>query len=267
MYILYIDGSGSVRNPGEQYFVLAGVSIFERQIYHLIRTMDAYVDSLGLDAAEDIELHASEIAAGRKKPWKGISRKRRLEIIEGALDAFLDTHKSTHLFAVAVDKQYCAPNDPVEYAFEEICNRFNLQLRRIYHRSSPPKTDAQRGLVVMDKSDNYESALQSLARKFRSHGTRWGNLRNMAEVPLFVDSRASRLVQLADLVAWAVWRRYQQLDTRFFDRISSRFDAEGGVVHGLVHFTPGHVNCSCPACLTRSVRDRSAKRQNDNFGS
>ena len=49
----------------------------------------------------------------------------------------------------------------------------------------------------MDKSDNYESALQSLARTFRAKGTRWGDLRNMSEVPMFVDSRASRIVQIA----------------------------------------------------------------------
>ena len=258
MYILYVDGSGAVKNPDEQYFILGGVSVFERRIYHLIKDLDDYVRSLDLGPLENIELHASVIAAGRKQPWKGILRKERLKIIEGALDVFLKTHKSIHLFAIAVDKQYRAPHDPVEYAFEEICNRFNLQLKRIYNRSLMNNDGAQRGLVVMDKSDMYENALQTLARKFRSKGTRWGDLRNMAEVPLFVDSHASRLIQLADLVAWSVWRRYQYQDTRYFDRISSRFDAEGGVMHGLVHYTPGRDTCSCPACLTRSLKKQSS---------
>lgn len=52
----------------------------------------------------------------------------------------------------------------------------------------------------MDRS-SCESALRNLAGKFRLSGTRRGSLRNMAEVPLFVDSRVSRLVQLADLVS------------------------------------------------------------------
>ena len=106
----------------------------------------------------------------------------------------------------------------------------------------------------MDKSDKYESALKTLAGKFRLSGTRWGDLRNMAEVPQFVDSRASRLVQLPNLVSWAVWRRYEHQDTRYFDRISARFDSEGGVMQGLVHYTPDQENCSCPACLTLSIR-------------
>ena len=35
---------------------------------------------------------------------------------------------------VAVNKAHVAPQDPVEYAFEEICNQFNLFLRRSNNR-------------------------------------------------------------------------------------------------------------------------------------
>ena len=33
-------------------------------------------------------------------------------------------------------------------------------------------------------------------------------LRNLADVPLFADSRASRLLQAADLVSYALYRHY-----------------------------------------------------------
>ena len=36
MYLLYLDGSGSVKNPNERHFVLAGVGVYEGQIYHLL---------------------------------------------------------------------------------------------------------------------------------------------------------------------------------------------------------------------------------------
>ena len=253
MYLLYIDGSGSVKVPQEEYFILGGVSVFERQIFHLIKHIDEFVETLNLGSPEDIELHASVMANGREKPWKGVPRKIRLQIIEDALE-ILKSYRSIKLFAIAVHKAQLAPNDPVEYAFEQICNRFNLFLQRIYHRSGRKEEGKHRGLVVMDKS-NYESALQSLARSFRVQGTRWGGLRNMAEVPLFVDSQASRIIQIADLVAWAVRRRYDLHDTRYFDKIVSRFDSEGGVLHGLVHFGPRDEECHCPACLSRTVRD------------
>ena len=61
-------------------------------------------------------------------------------------------------FAVVVDKQAVSPDDPVERAFEQICNRFNLFLARQWHR----KGKKHRGLVVMDKT-HYEETLQGLA--------------------------------------------------------------------------------------------------------
>ena len=258
MYLAYIDGSGSVKNPNEKYFILGGISVFERQIFHLIKRIDEFIASLNLGPPEEIELHASVMANGREKPWKGVPRRVRLQIIENALEIVQESHRSVSLFAIAVHKAQRAPNDPVEYAFEEICNRFNLQLQRIYHRARKKEEGKHRGLVIMDKS-SYENALQSLARIFRVQGTRWGNLRNLAEVPLFVDSQASRIIQIADLVAWAVWRRYEFQDTRYFDKIVSRFDSEGGVLHGLVHFGPKDENCHCPACLSRAVRDATVQ--------
>lgn len=59
MYLLYLDGPGSVKNPNERHFVLAGVAVFERQIYHLIRSADRYVDSIA--PGRDAELHGSVI--------------------------------------------------------------------------------------------------------------------------------------------------------------------------------------------------------------
>jgi hypothetical protein len=59
-----------------------------------------------------------------------------------------------------------------------------------------------------------------MARDFRTLGTRWGVIRNFAETPLFVDSRASRVVQLADHIAYAVFRRYNAGDAQYFDVMS-----------------------------------------------
>jgi uncharacterized protein DUF3800 len=139
----------------------------------------------------------------------------------------------------------------VEVAFEEISNRFNLFLQRV-NNGNPP-AHAQRGLMVMDETA-HEGRRQSLARHFRVNGGRWGHFRNLAEVPLFVDSRASRCIQLADLVAWATWRKYELLDGRFFDQLIPKFDMDGGVIHGLVHYARRNEPCYCPACQSRRSR-------------
>lgn len=246
MHILYVDDSGSVENASERYFVLGGVAVFERGLYHQIAALDRCIEEFGIGDPHEIELHGSPMYSGRGSTWQRIrDRSQRERMINTALAVLLPA-ASVRLFAVAIDKVAVAPEDPIQLAFEELCNRFNLFLQRMNNRN--PR-DTQRGLIVMDET-KHEKPLQALARDFRINGGRWGHFRNLAEVPFFVDSRASRLVQVADLVAYATWRRYEYSDGRFFDPITGKFDADGGVLHGLVH-RHGGSECFCPACHSR----------------
>lgn len=200
MHILYVDDSGSPDNPSDKFFVLGGISVFERGIYHLIKAADDIVASFDIGDPDEIELHGSPMYSARGSLWGSIrDRSAREEMIRKAL-AILKNQSSVRLFAVAVDRAFVSPRDPVELAFEELCNRFNLFLQRENNR----RGEQQRGLIVMDDT-KHEKPIQALARHYRLNGGRWGHFRNLAEVPLFVDSRASRLVQLADLVAYATW--------------------------------------------------------------
>ena len=245
MYLLYLDGSGSVKSKEENYFILAGIAVFDRQIYWLIKELDELVESFKLSDPGQIELHGSPMLQGREEPWRSIDSKDRAGLVIKVLDVLAHTYKSTRAFGVAVHKASLYGQDPVEYAFEEICNRFDLFLTRLYRQG-----DSQRGLVIMDDT-HYDDKLRALSRQFRSAGTRWRELKNIPEVPFFADSTASRLIQLADFVAFGMRRRYELSDGRFFDPIVSRFDRDAGVIHGLVHFKPPNEACFCPACLSR----------------
>ena len=46
MYILYIDDSGSIANPNEEYFVLGGVCVPERTISWLTGQLDSLAEIL-----------------------------------------------------------------------------------------------------------------------------------------------------------------------------------------------------------------------------
>ena len=148
------------------------------------------------------------------------------------------------LFGVVVDKRARSPEGPVAYAFEQLCSRFDIFLQRLYH-----KGETQRGLIVLDKSRE-ETRLQSLASEFKAEGHRWGKLRNLAEAPLFVDSRATRLIQYADLVTYVLWRRFEKGDSELFGVIARFFDQEDGIIHGLHHYKAPSESCDCPACAT-----------------
>jgi len=118
--------------------------------------------------------------------------------------------------------------DPVEHAFECLTSRFDLFLKRLHQKHNSP----QRGLMIFDKSST-EQRLQTLAREFKYSGHAWGKTKNYAEVPVFLDSRASRLIQLADLASYAIFRHHERGDSQFYNVIKNCFDTEGGVQHGL----------------------------------
>jgi len=248
MHILYIDESGSPENSDDRVFVLAGVAVFERGLYHQIKAADDCVASFDLGDPHQIELHGSPMYSGRAFWGRVTSRPVRERMISQAL-ATLHDKASITLFAVIVEKASLGHEDVVKEAFEQICNRFNLFLRRQNERLN----DNQRGLIVMDET-KHQKPLQALARDFRVDGGKWGHYRNLAEVPLFVDSMASRMIQLADLVAWATYRRYQYSDGRFFEPLLPLFDASDGVIHGLYHHRSHAQPCAlyCPACMSRS---------------
>ena len=84
-----------------------------------------------------------------------------------------------------------------------------------------------------------------------STGAAIGPLSAYAEVPLFVDSKASRLVQLADFVAHWVYRAYESGDDSVLQALAPGFDEEGDVLHGLVHLVRDYQTCACVACSSR----------------
>jgi len=242
MYLLYLDASGTVADPNENYIVLAGVAIFERQVYYASRALDDLAQTIDPHNADDIEFHGSVMFNGRKE-WKRHEVDVRRSLIKQGLSVLAQTHETTRLFGTAVHKAARSPRDPLEYAFEQVCNRFDRYLARLYRQNN-----RQKGLIIFDKS-TYEGRLQSLAKDFRTIGHSWGVTRDINEVPLFVDSKATRLIQLADLVSYATYRRFEKSDPQFFDVIQNRFDSEGGVVHGFHHFKPRRDDdCDCPAC-------------------
>ena len=100
MFILYIDGSGSVKNPDDAHFVLAGVAVFERQIFHLIKGLDELVDSFGLGPSDQIELHGSPMFSGRRGPWGAIPRPRRITMMNEALNVLTSASKGARALKV-----------------------------------------------------------------------------------------------------------------------------------------------------------------------
>jgi len=151
------------------------------------------------------------------------------------------------LFSVVIDKGFQAVSDLVGRAFEELCNRFDLYLTRLYKDQNE-----QRGIIILDDS-HYEARLKQLLAIYQTTGTRYGTVHNIPESPVFTESSATRMLQLADFCSWAVFRRYERGDTSHLDTIINKFDNSEGIIHGLVHLTTNR-SCTCTYCLTKKLR-------------
>lgn len=243
MHLLYLDDSGSTQNAADRHVILAGVAVFERQPHWLSTRLDQIAERVWPDAPQSLEFRGADILGG-KKHWRGVGKDERARTYRDVME-ILGSSAHLRLFGVAVNKAAVSPDDAMERAFEQICNRFDRFLGRLHRQSN-----TQRGLIILDKS-SYETSLQGLARNFRINGHRWGQLYNLCDVPLFVDSQATRMIQYADMVAYAMRRYYERGESLYFDLIKHKFDAEGGVSHGLVHYDPAGQSCPCFACRQR----------------
>jgi hypothetical protein len=250
VHLLYLDDAGSAKNPNERYLVLGGVAVYEAQAHWVTRELDKLAASIDSANADAIEFHASETFSGRTAPWDRMKREDRRQVIRDVLRVLPKAYDSCCAFSCAIDKASFPDVDPMALAFEDLCSRFDLYLDRMAAGG-----DRQRGLIILDKS-SYETSLQKLARQFRQLGTQWGVQRHIADTPMFIDSRASRIVQLADHVAYATFRRYESGDSSYFDIIAARFFEADGIVHGLAHKQTRDPQCMCPACLSRRARAR-----------
>lgn len=228
MHLLYLDESGSASDPKQNYFVLAGVSVFERDAHWVEQDLNAIATIFDESDPHSVELHGSPMRSG-KGIWRRHSKEDREEAIKKALQVGIAKRSGkVKLFGAVINKSATNGVDPVDLAFEQLTSRFDMYLKRIFAKYN----DAQRGLILLDKSST-ENRIQTLAREFKYEGHTWGRTKNYAEVPVFLDSKASRLIQLADLVAFALFRFHEHNDNRFYDVIKHCFDSEGGVEHGL----------------------------------
>lgn len=247
MFLLYIDESGNEDNPADKYFVLAGAAVFERVAFFLSQAFDE-VQARHFPGIPPIAFHASHIRAG-KDFWRSVEEAKRAEVLADLAAAIAASNRSgVVLFAVAIEKTNLLYGEAaVEHATAEICRRFDLLLKRKYLEDE----DAQRGLVIFSEGRFHKRA-RVWVRGFRELGTRWGVIHNLADIPYFASMTETRLLQVADIVAHAVFLLYERKDASLIRPFLDRFDRKDGVFHGLVHHRANNFTaCECPPCASR----------------
>ena len=65
MHLLYVDESGAVTDPSQKFFVLTGVSVFERKTHWIEQELNAIAERFDQADPHSVELHGSPMHVGR----------------------------------------------------------------------------------------------------------------------------------------------------------------------------------------------------------
>ena len=246
MYLLYIDESGNAYDATDRHFVMAGIAVFERRIYWMQRDAEL-IKANHFPTAPPVDFHAQPIRSGHGF-WRRVDPALRETVLREI--AKVVTNAPSHeavLFGAIVEKSATLHGaGAIRTALEQVTKRFDTLLARKAKRKNP-----QRGLIVLAQSQ-YEQHAKTWLREFRSLGTQWGVLNNLADIPYTAPAKETRMLQLADYVAHALFLLYERRDPTLIKPIVGRFDSTGEICHGLVHVSGSKGDaCGCPACCTR----------------
>ncbi len=192
------------------------------------------------------------------KDYIHLTHEERKTLIAEVADCVSQWDYAT-LFAEAIDKLHF---DSVkqgrsvgEQAFEQVVSRFQQFLMR--KSGAGPVVY---GLIVHDNNHTVAEKHTDMMRDFQDKGTLWAKIDRIIETPLFVDSRLTRMVQIADLCSYAIRRFCENQEHELAGKVLLRSDflpAKTTAV-GVRHF--GHLDCVCAICaIHQPKRVRIAK--------
>ncbi len=251
MYLLYLDESGTPdgwRSQDQKHFAIGGVAVHEGQVYGLTKQLDEIQERYFPGLRVSIVFHAADIRNGKDK-FRTLSPTRRQELLNDLYQCILTTRFPNLIAFATVMHESAAgsPDETLHDTFQDVCQRFNTFLVRQYNFGYKDK-----GVLVIDRA--HEDRYRQLIADFRRHGTDHGYLGNVVDIPFFARSRDTRMIQFADLCAYAVFRYYESSDDTYFKNVLPHFDrrAPQHPPDGLKHIT--REQCDCIACGWRRER-------------
>ncbi len=241
MYFFYFDESGSrdpsvgtAVNPKDHLYVLLAVGIWDGQW----RDFETAISSLKLELADYLrrdgrgrfELADCEV----KSNWVRVpaEREKRSGFLHGLhsddLTRLTDTYfdqvaeRNMVILASVIDKRFLRDHVTHEtlhkLAYEFLLERIQHYMRQ-YHRR-------HRALIVMDDTGKQlNSAVAMKHAWFQRAGNRNMGFSAIVEYPFFTRSELSNGVQLADLLAYSVYRafKHENFNYPYFERLLPHF--------------------------------------------
>ncbi len=116
MYVLYLDESGI--DSTSSYFILAGLAVFEREIYWYAQDVDAIQKKYLPDISYPVEFHASALRQKDSdkvpEPFSRLTSEQRRNLVSDMYQII--RNRKGILFGVAIEKSWCVSEEPYERA-------------------------------------------------------------------------------------------------------------------------------------------------------
>jgi hypothetical protein len=225
MHILFIDESGNPPPPGKSgpsNFVLGGVIIPEEVWPKLAADLKRLKKEYNVRG----EIKWRYFIAGNRKPENSLIHLEPAKRDELRLQLFnaLARYRSVKIISVVADieRAYGDPtirDDSALYqrAYKVLTERFQYFLQDL-ERESGQRIN---GIIICDHRNNHQDdRLRALHQKLvNSEGIFTSTYANLIEGLFVAPSHYSVGIQFADLVAGAVYRKYESNDERFYELI------------------------------------------------
>ena len=251
MYIVYLDESGSPNgwHNNQDHFVIGGIAIHESWIQPISESLDEIQAMFFPDISIPVKFHATDINSGVGRFRRELPKSQLQQLLNAVYDVITGfEYPNATLFATAIHiSAVTSADQALRDTFEDVVQTFNSFLASLNEEGNP-----QKGMLIIDGNPSTEAKYRALISDFRRMGTQYGYLGNIVDIPYFSQSEDTRLLQLADFCAYAVFRYYERGDDRFLNKIIHRFDRRSrdfAGVDGLKHITQRA--CDCVACSGR----------------
>jgi|GEM_PF-1299226 len=261
MYLLYLDEAGVSDGWDEQNnFVIAGIAVHEGKIYEISKKVDKLQETYFPKIKIPIPFHAHDIRHA-KNHFREIKQEKRNEIFHN-IYSLIGNCKFPDLiiFATIIDISAVDNKTKVlERVFGDVCEKFNsFLMHQKKYLNKPTK-----GLLIIDK--NREEYYRDLVNEFKKQ-TMHGYLGNVVDIPYFARCNQTRMLQLADFVASAVYQYYEHFDDSCLKIILPRIYqglADWGEKYNLgsAHMIDDFERCNCFLCSERKKKKIIQKKQ------
>lgn len=214
MYLMYADESGSTGtdydNPQQKIFTLVGLAVSDSDWYDL----NYEIQKRKLEISRDLvncEIHTNDIFQSSKNEQKGYDfRKNTIEqnlnILEQLVDLIVDfnlpifsviIHKPNFKKFITKEHGNSIKIDPYLYAFSFLSIDYNTFLIN----------KKQNGMILLDENNNITDSLETLYSKLLIDKFE-NDTNNIVENALFLESRKSNFIQLADICNFYINKYY-----------------------------------------------------------